>query len=188
MDRRRLVAATVVVALLALAGCNGPVPRTEVVCDGCVAAVEETADATGRSIVVEGSVTHVYLRESGGARVEARMTLSGADADDFRANDTLLASVRDAVEDGVADAGDSYGYDDGYGYDGSDLAVTFRAPNVSQSRLGATLSTYFYRADGDDLPDEVRPKEPWSVGTDRLVVHGPEGTEPLLSPERATRR
>ncbi|PSQ35259.1 hypothetical protein BRD11_02760 [Halobacteriales archaeon SW_12_69_24] len=100
MDRRRVALAVVVVAVLALAGCSRPPPEAEVVCDGCVGGIEETAEETNRSITVEDSVTHVYLRDSGDARVEARMTLSGADADDLRVNDSLLATVRERIEAG----------------------------------------------------------------------------------------
>jgi|GEM_PF-1554609 len=203
MDRRRVVAALVVVGVLALAGCSGPVTKTEVVCDGCVGAVTETASETNRSITVEESVTHVYLRKSGDARVEARVSLSGADADDLRVNESLLATVRERVESGGADEDRyGYGYDD-YGYgptrpafqredlavamEGRELVVTFRAANVTQRRLGATLSNYFYRADGAEArPDEVAPEEPWEIGTDRLLVHPPEGTEPLVRPPAAT--
>ncbi|PSQ08502.1 hypothetical protein BRC95_03360 [Halobacteriales archaeon QS_5_68_33] len=62
--------------------------------------MQQTAEETNRSITVEDSVTHVYLRDSGDARVEARMTLSGADADDLRVNDSLLATVRERIEAG----------------------------------------------------------------------------------------
>jgi len=208
MDRRRLVLALAVVALLALAGCSEPVPKTEVVCGGCVSAVGETASETNRSITVEESVTHLYLRESGDARVEARLQLGGADVDDLRVNDSLFASVRERVASGGTDDygygyEGSYGYDDGYGYgrtrpaferedltvgmEGTELVVTFRVANLSERRLGATLSDYFFRADGEEaLPDEIEPEEPWEVGTDRFVVHGPDGTEPLMRPQGAS--
>jgi len=210
MDRRRLVAAVVVVGLLALAGCSGPAPKTEVVCDGCVSALGETASETNRSITVEGSVTHLYLQESGDGRVEARMQVGGADADDLRLNDSLLATVRDRVASGGS-AGDEYGYGDesGYGYDsgygygrtrpaferqdlevgmeGQELVVTFRVANLSERRLGTTLSDYFFRADGEEARSgEIRPEEPWEIETDRLVVHGPEGSEPMLRPRDAS--
>jgi hypothetical protein len=205
MDGRRLVVAAVVFALLALAGCQERPPRTEVVCDDCVSGVAETADATNRSIAVEESVTHVYLAESGDARVEARLRLSGADVDDFRANRTLRAQVRDAIAYEESDRYD-YGYDE-YGYgeygygssrpafqredltvrmDGPELVVTYRAANLSQRRLGATFSNYFYRADGNEIPGELDPSEPWHIATDRLVVHGPDGTEPIHRPPEAT--
>jgi len=197
------VAALVVLGLLALAGCSEPVPKTEVVCGGCVSGVEETADETNRSITVEESVTHLYLRESGDARVEARMRVGGSDADDLRVNDTLFASVRERVASGGDDGDYGYGYEGGYGYgrtrpaferqdldvrmDGTELVVRFRVANLSERRLGATLSDYFFRADGEEaLPDEIDPEEPWEVGTDRFVVHGPDGTEPLLRPQRAS--
>jgi len=205
MDRRRVVAALVVVGVLALAGCSGPVTKTEVVCDDCVGAVAETASETNRSITVEESVTHVYLRQSGDARVEARMSLAGADVDDLRVNESLLATVRRAIESGTDEqygyGYDDYGYDYGYGptrpafqredlavtMEGRELVVTFRAANVTQRRLGATLSNYFYRADGMEArPDEVAPEEPWEIGTGRLVVHPPEGSEPLVRPPAAT--
>ena len=204
MDRRRLVAALVVFALLALGGCQEQPPRTEVVCDDCVSGVEETADATNRSITVEESVTHVYLAESGDARVEARLRLSGADVGDLRANESLLAQVRDAIAYQESDRYD-YGYDDGYGAYGygssrpafqredlavrvedPELVVTYRAATLSQRRLGATFSNYFYRADGQEIPGELDPTEPWHIGTDRLVVHGPDGTEPIHRPPEAT--
>jgi len=201
MDRRRVALAVVVVAVLALAGCSRPPPEAEVVCDGCVGGIEETAEETNRSITVEDSVTHVYLRDSGDARVEARMTLSGADADDLRVNDSLLATVRQRIEAGGTET-EEYGYESGYGYersrpalpradltaemDGTELVVTYTAENLSHTGLGATLSTHFFRADGDTLPDEQDPDEPWHIGTDRLVVHGPDGTEPLVEPPDAT--
>ena len=201
MDRRRVALAVVVVAVLALAGCSRPPPEAEVVCDGCVGGIEETAEETNRSITVEDSVTRVYLRDSGDARVEARMTLSGADADDLRVNDSLLATVRERIEAGGTET-EEYGDEYGYGYersrpalpradltaemDGTELVVTYTAENLSHTGLGATLSTHFFRADGDTLPDERDPDEPWHIGTDRLVVHGPDGTEPLVEPPDAT--
>ncbi|PSP92792.1 hypothetical protein BRC78_02655 [Halobacteriales archaeon QH_8_68_33] len=201
MDRRRVALAVVVVAVLALAGCSRPPPEAEVVCDGCVGGIEETAEETNRSITVEDSVTHVYLRDSGDARVEARMTLSGADADDLRVNDSLLATVGERIEAGGTET-EEYGDEYGYGYersrpalpradltaemDGTELVVTYTAENLSHTGLGATLSTHFFRADGDTLPDEQDPDEPWHIGTDRLVVHGPDGTEPLVEPPDAT--
>lgn len=210
MDRRRLVAALVVVGVLALAGCSQQVPETEVVCDGCVSAVDETASETNRSITVEESVTHVYLRKSGDGSVEARMQLGGSDADDLRVNDSLLARVRERVASGGSDEGEyGYGYESGYGYEGGygygptrpaferrdldvemegrELVVAFRVANLSERRLGATLSEYFFRADGDEaLPGEIRPEEPWEIETGRLVVHGPGDSEPMLRPEGAS--
>jgi hypothetical protein len=194
MDRRRLVAAAVVIAAGALAGCPTS-SETEVVCDGCVSAVERTASETNRSITVEESVTHVHLRKSGDARVEARITLTGADIGDLRTNATFLGTVGDQIASRTVDGGARYDpetrpafrrTDLSLGINGSVLAVSYRATNVSRRRLGTTLVTHFYRADGDTLPDEQEPRDPWVIATDRLVVHAPDGTEPLLHPPGTT--
>jgi hypothetical protein len=160
IDEHRFVATVVVVALLTLAGCAGTKPTAEVVCAGCERAVEDVEGVT-----VEESVTHVYLRES-------------------------IAAVD----------GEPYGYE-GYGYggarpafrredldvavEGAEVVVTYRARNVTQQRLGATFSAYLFRDDPGGLPNETAPGDGWEIGTDRLVVHGPAGTEPALRPENA---
>lgn len=71
--------------------------------------------------------------------------------------------------------------------DGRDLVVTFRALNVTDRRLGGTVfSDRFYRQKGEGRLDESDRDEPTMIETDRLVVHGPNGTEPLAEPPGAT--
>jgi hypothetical protein len=197
MDRRRLVAALVVVALVALAGCDGGPPEREVVCDGCTTGVAEGAP----DVAVEESVTHVYLQEDGGARVEARLRLSGSGIGELQANDTRQRRIAEVIRDGGVDEGEDEDVDYSeltrpafpredlaVSMDGETLVITYRWTNVSDRHLGTTVLTGFYRYDGQGRETERDYDEPFEVGTDRMVVHGPDGTRTLVAPPGASDR
>lgn len=86
--RRRQVAALCLLAAAVLAGCTGdPIPyRREVVCDECVASVENASE----NVTVEHSVTHVRIEPDGDATVVARMQVSGTGVATLRNNETLV--------------------------------------------------------------------------------------------------
>lgn len=190
MDRRRLIAVVVVLALVALAGCGRPPPETEVVCDGCETDVARTVP----DVTVTDSVTHIRVRETGAADVEARLQLSGAGVDELRVTETRRRQVAASMRARPSDRGE---YSEltrpafpreglAVAMDGETLVVTYRYPNFSDRRLaGTTLSHRFYRLDGR-RDDEFDYEEPIAFETDRLVVHAPAGTRPIVTPPNAT--
>ncbi|WP_459192735.1 hypothetical protein [Halosimplex sp. J119] len=194
LDRRR-VALVAVLGLALLSGCSG-LPPVEVVCDECVDGVSAVAEETNRSVAVAESTTHLYLRESGGARVEAEVTLDGTGVDEFRANGTLLGLVRAKLTEGsptrYEDRDERPAFDRRdlrVAMDGEDLVVTYRVAEMDARRLGETvLFDRFYRQKGEGRLDESDPDDSAKIETDRLVVHGPDGTEPLVEPPGATTR
>lgn len=191
---RRVLVAVALLALAALAGCEGQPPQTEVVCDGCVTGLNETAP----DVTVEDSVTYVSLREAGDARVEARIRLSGGGVDELRVNETRREAVAERIRSG-GEQSDSNPYEDrtrpafpredlAVEMDGETLVVTYRWANVTERRVGGTaFSDRFYRMDAS-REGENDYDEPVEFETDRLVVHGPDGTETLLTPPDTTDR
>ncbi|ELZ22478.1 hypothetical protein C475_18238 [Halosimplex carlsbadense 2-9-1] len=183
-------------ALAVLAGCSGPAPETEVVCDECVDAVSAVAERTNRSVAVGESATHVYLNRSGDPWVEGRVALDGSGVEALRTNETLLNLVATELTNA-----DEARYEDGYSrpafdrrgisvaMDGGTLVVGYRVPEVTERTVGGTVFLdRFYRQDGEGRADETDFDEPIAIETDRLVVHGPEGTEPLVEPPGAATR
>lgn len=179
MERRRLVATLALLALVALAGCETAPPR-ETVCSGCTTMPERTDNVT-----VDDSVTHIYVDSEGDARVEARMRLSGSGVDSLRNNRTELQTLVGRI-------------DEGYGLsaferrnltgrmDGDTLVVTYRAADVGQRRLGMVVVDAFYRYDGGERDNSNNYEYPYLLSTDRLVVHGPDGTRSLVDPAKGT--
>jgi len=197
MDRgRRLAIAGLLVALAVLAGCSGPADRDEVVCDGCVDGVSAVAEQTNRSVTVRESTTHVYLNRSGDPWVEGRVSLDGSGAEAFRENETLLDMVAAELtnadgalpEDGYSrPAFDRRGVS--VGMEGRTLVVGYRVPELTERSVGGTVfSDRLYRQNGGGRDGEVDHDEPLGFETDRLVVHPPAGTDPLVIPTHATRR
>lgn len=182
--RRLVVAAALVFALVALAGCTVPAPKEEVICHGCVQGIESVTDG---SEAVDGSVTHVYLRERGAARIVARLDLADGAALNASAAEQIEAKLR---------AGDTERPDGRPAFDRraidvrpseSEAVVEYRVPNATERRFGVTLSDRFYRRDHQHQPDELD-YGPYRIATDRVVVHGPEGTEPLVNVPDASER
>ncbi|MFC7195045.1 hypothetical protein ACFQL4_10900 [Halosimplex aquaticum] len=190
---RRRVALVAVLGLALLSGCSAP-PPVEVVCEDCVDGVSAVTEETNRSVAVSESTTHLYLRESGGARVEAEVTLDGAGVDEFRANGTLLDLVRAKLTEGAPtrdeDRDERPAFDRRdlrVAMDGEDLVVTYRVAEMDARRIGGTvLFDRFYRQKGEGRLEASDPDDPARIETDRLVVHGPDGTEPLAEPPGAT--
>jgi hypothetical protein len=186
MDRRS-VATLALLVLLGLAGCGEPF-QTEVVCAGCSAAPESVSGVT-----VEDSVTHMYVDDDGGARVEARMELTGDGVERLHTDRTLSL-----VRDRIAEAGEYERRGDrirsafqrrnlSTRMDGDTLVVTYRVTDISRQRLGTTVVDGFFRVDGDGRESEGNYDEAFELGTDRLVVHGPDGTRALVAPPEAER-
>ncbi|QPV63740.1 hypothetical protein I7X12_03660 [Halosimplex litoreum] len=198
MDRgkRRLAVLGLLVLLAVTAGCSRPAPETEVVCDECVDAMSAVAERTNRSVAVGESATHMYLNGSGDPRVEGRVTLDGSGVEEFRTNETLLELVTTELTDG-----DEALSEDGYSrpafdrrgvsvsMEGRDLLVSYRTPEVTEpATAGTVVSDRFYRQKGEGRADELDFDEPMRIETDRFVVHGPDGTDPLVEPPGATAR
>jgi len=192
--RRRLLIAGLLVLLAVTTGCSRPAPETEVVCDECVDAVSVVAERTNRSVAIGDSATHLYLNGSGDPRIEGRVALSGPGAADFRTNETLLGLVTAELMNA-----DEAVYEDGYSrpafdrrgvdvaVEGHTLVVGYRVDAAPERRVGGTvLFDHFYRQNGEGRSDELAFDEPFGIETDRLVVHGPGGTEPLVVPSGAT--
>lgn len=67
------------------------------------------------------------------------------------------------------------------------MIVRYQVRDIADTRLGGTvLSDQFFRLDGDGRPNEQDYEEPILVGTDRLVVHPPNGTATLVAPPSAS--
>lgn len=195
--RRRAGILLLVLGLAALAGCGEVQPQTEVVCEGCVGGVERAGAETGHPVAVEESATHIYLQRAGDARVQARLSLSGPGADAVRRNETLRERIAAAVAGPSGDESAATGHatrpafqreDLRVSVDADELLVTYRVRNVTTRRFGATISQRFYRYDGENHATELAADEPFFLATDRLVVHGPPGTRPLVEPANATTR
>lgn len=188
-NRRRPEAIVLLAALAVLAGCSGPPPQSEVVCDHCVGGMTDAGNALNASVTVEESVTHVYLRESGDARFEARMRLDGSGVNKLRSDERLVDQFVKVVRNGgTRETRPAFDQKDLDGHmEGSEFVVTYRVADFADQRLGGTtFSDRFFRQDADGRPDENNYDEPYRFETDRLVVHGPEGTDPLIRPDGAT--
>ncbi|WP_123539007.1 hypothetical protein [Halosimplex salinum] len=184
--RRHVAALLLVVGLALLAGCGGPVPKQEVVCHGCVDAVENVTGGSGTA-AVEESVTHVHLQPRGDARFVARMTVGGSGATNATTAERVVDRL-EAIERSSHDPRPAFERRDlDARVSGDEVVVTYRVAAMTEPRFGATVSDRFYREDGEGRSDEVD-YGPFRIGTDRLVVHGPDGTTPLVDVPGATVR
>ncbi|QLH82635.1 hypothetical protein [Halosimplex pelagicum] len=183
--RRRLAVACLLVAALALlAGCSGPAPEQEVICHGCVDAVENVTGGSGTA-TVEESVTHVRLQESGDARFVARLEVGDDGETDATTADRVVERI-EALERTSYDTRPAFERRDlDARVTGDEVLVTYSVGGMTERRFGVTVTDRFYRADGRGRSDEVD-HGPFQIGTDRLVVDGPDGTSPLVGVPGAT--
>jgi len=210
VERGRLLAGVALVAVvMALAGCSGPASKSEVVCDDCVDAIEHTAEETNRSIRVTESVTQMRLCSDGNGRVVARMTVEGSDVSALRTNETLLERIRtgiaadaversDQLEDENSETTVPADGDDGTrpafqrqnltaSLEGKQFVVRYMAVDVVDNHVGGTtLSNTFFREGERERADEDDADAPIRIATDRLVVRGPDGSQPLIDPPGAS--
>ncbi|MFC7138541.1 hypothetical protein ACFQMA_01670 [Halosimplex aquaticum] len=178
-SRRRLAAALLLVAGLALlAGCSGPMSTQEVICHGCVDAVEDVTDGPGAT-EVEESATHVHLRESGDARFVARMTLGNRDGINGTTAERVVERLRAIERDSDRSGAAFERLDLDARVDGDEVVVTYRVEPMTERRFSVLVADRFFREDGEARSDEID-RAPLRIGTDRLVVHGPNGTVPLV--------
>lgn len=174
----RLVGTVLVAIVLVCAGTAGALsrPPPDRVCAGCVSGIGSAAD----NVEVTDSVTRVYLQETGDARVEARLDVSGYGVDELRQNATLRGEVREGINryDNTVLPRENLTV----GMDGDTLVVSFRYVDVTERRYGVTFSDRLVRP---SRPDSSVRGISYEVETDRLVVHGPNGTTPLVAPPPA---
>lgn len=189
MDGRRILATLALLVVLGLAGCGQPT-QTEVICAGC-----GDAPTAVTGVSAEDSVTHLYLDRNGNARVEARIGLTRT-TPTGQPVDRTAERLRERLHDYVVDAGAYEGRGERIRsafdrqnlttrIDGDTFVVTYRVTNISEQRLGTTVVDGFFRVDGDTREYEGNYDEGFRVGTDRLVVHGPDGTRALHVPPEA---
>lgn len=179
MERRRVVATLALLALVALAGCE-TVPDPGTVCSGCA----EMTDRTD-NVSVDDSVTHFYIDREGDARVEARMHLSGSGVEALRNDPGKLQALVRRIDEGYGDPAFERRNLTGR-MDGDTLVVTYHVSDVAERRFGTVVVDAFYKYDGDGPEDSDTYEYPFRLSTDRLVVHGPDGTRSLVAPSDAT--
>ncbi|MBX0305971.1 hypothetical protein [Haloarcula salinisoli] len=179
MERRRLVATLALLALVALAGC-ATVPSPGTVCSGCTEMPEQTDNVS-----VDDSVTHFYVESEGDARVEARMQLSGSGVDSLRTDRGKLQALVGRIKEGYGPSAFERRNLTGR-MDGDTLVVTYRVSDVGERRFDTVVVDAFYRYDGDGPETEDNYEQSFYIGTDRLVVHGPDGTRSLVDPPDGT--
>jgi len=182
--RRRQCAGILVVMLAALAGCNGTTPPTGVVCEGCVAGIEQTAADQNYSVSVGESVTNIYVYSNGSAAAEARIELTGDGVDELRANGSFVDGIVTAGDEQPRETRSAFDRSDlDVQFDGSTAVVTYRIPEFGERRLGGTVfSDRFFRGDGEGPSTDAYFDEDVEIATDRLAVHSPERMRPVVTP------
>lgn len=167
LPSRRALGLLGLVALLLLAGCEGPPPTY---CEDCGAALNGVASANDVQIDEERSELHVHVREDGSSRYRIRTTLTEASARRVRENPRLLDQVAARVEDDHENVS--------VRMDGDTVVVAHEGPRMGRPGVGGVVVVdRFYDTEGT---------RGLRIAVDRVVIHGPPGTVVTRAPEEAS--
>lgn len=189
LDRRRVLVALAVVALVALAGCDGQANRNGVVCLSCATA-EQASLTPGGAVAVDDSELAVRVHENGSSRWRARVTFADASAETL---DLAADRIRGALREGSFGTGSGVAWVSIHDEDeienvrtetdpGSDsLVVTYTVPDAAHRTADGTLVVDYFHDKHD------RSLAPFSLGADRVELRGPPGWAATNTPDNATR-
>lgn len=149
--------------LVALAGCSYQLPT---VCGICGGEVQVAAEDHGANLTVTSSEVHVYLRDDGSATWVERIELDDAGSALLRENATLRERVLERAAGRRSAAPET---PDSVSVEGGALVVTYDVQNLAERYPGGVLVVnHFHRQrSGSSFGYEV--------GTDRAVLHAPDG-------------
>lgn len=184
-DDRRTLALLVVLAIILLAGCVD-YPPGHYACLTCERGIEAAAEDE-YDVSVTGSELRIRVREDGSARWTIWSTLEGADIETLRSDPEALDRFAAAsVTDSVGNVAEDYAIHRGdvenvtARMDGETIIITFIVPDVADRNSGGIVLVDYFNTRGNA-------PESYSLGTDRIRLHGPSGTVVTKGPPAGTR-